>query len=115
MNAKLKIVTQIPLRGLWSETGSIRASRLRNLSSLDIRDLLLEGEVQFVVVDVGLKPRWIAVGDCYSFWMDEVQHRLAEPDAQLTSSQMPGIYSYRASEWHSDEITVPVVVLELYH
>lgn len=109
MDPKLRIVTQLPLRGLWRDTGSVQAFRGRPLSSNDIRDLLREDPVQFVVVDVGLKPRWIELSDCYRFWMDEVQHHLAEPEAKSAND---GVYFYWAFEWHSDEVGSPIVVLE---
>ena len=115
MDPKLKIVTQLPLRGLWNDSGSLHASRNRPLSSFDVRELLREGPLQFVVVDVGLKPRWISLDDCYRFWMDEVQHHLAEPGAKLNPDQMPGMYAYWASEWGSDEVKAPIVVLEVSH
>ncbi len=110
MDPKLRIVTQLPLRGLWRETGAIQAFRGRALSSADIRELLRSGPVQFVVVDVGLRPRWIELNDCYRFWMDEVQHHLAEPDVKVENK---GVYCYWAVEWHSDDIDTAIVVLEL--
>jgi hypothetical protein len=115
VHPKLKIVTQLPLRGLWADSGPVKASRRRPLSSTDVRDLLLETAVQFVVVEVGQKPRWIDLDDCYRFWMDEVQHRVTDPDSKLLSDQIVGVYSYGASEWQSEEITTPIVVLELGH
>ena len=115
MQPTLKIVTQLPLRGLWTDNGPLQASRLRSLSSNGVRDLLRQDPVQFVVVDVGIKPRWIPRDDCYRFWMDEVQHRLVDPDPQLTQNDVPSLYCYRASEWYSEEIDTPIVVLELCH
>jgi len=110
VDPKLRIVTQLPLRGLWRDNSSIEAFRGGALSSSDIRELLRLGPVQFIVVDVGLKPRWIELGDCYRFWMDEVQHHLAEPD---TRDAKNGVYQYWAVEWHSQEVDNPIVVLEL--
>jgi hypothetical protein len=115
VDPKLRIVTQLPLRGLWRETGSVSASRLRALSSRDIRDLLRLGPVQFVVVDVGLKPRWIDLEACYGFWLDEAQHHVVEPQAESTVSQLVGVYCYLASEWESEEVDSPIIVLELRH
>ncbi len=114
-NTKLGIVTKLPLRGLWGENGAITASRLRELSISDVIDLLREGEVQFIVADVGSKPRWIDLADCYRFWMDEAKHHMAEPDNGGAASATPGVYSYWASEWHSEEVKVPVIVLEVSH
>jgi hypothetical protein len=115
VDPKRRIVTQLPLRGLWRDSETINASRSRALSSANLRDLLRRSTVHFVVVDVGRKPRWIELEDCYRFWMDEVQHHLVAPEAKLAMDQMPGVYCYRASEWQSGEIASPIVVLEVQH
>jgi hypothetical protein len=115
VDPRRRIVTQLPLRGLWRESETINASRARTLSSAQIRDLLRRSAVQFVVIDLGRKPRWIELEDCYRFWMDEVQLHLVEPEAKLAMDQMPGVYCYRASQWQSEEIASPIVVLEVCH
>jgi hypothetical protein len=112
---KLKIVTQLPLRGLWNDYGSLEATRKQDLSSAEVRELLRSGEVQFVVIDVGLEPRWIELNDCYRFWMDEVQHHLIEPDDKAFLDHLPGCYGYRASEWRCAIIAKPIVALERCH
>lgn len=113
MDPKLRIVTQLPLRGLWRDSGTVEAARVRTLSSSDVRALLREGEVQFVVVDVGLKPRWIDLKDCYRFWMDEAKLHVADPETPMVLSQMTDGYCYKASEWQSEAIAAPIVVLEM--
>ena len=115
VNSKLRVVTQLPLRGLWTDDGAINAMRVRDLSSSNIRELLRASEVQFVVVDLGQKPRWIDLADCYRFWLDEAQYRIAEPDVDVALAQKSGVYTYRASEWESSEIKAPIVVLEVGH
>ena len=115
METKLKIVTRLPLGGLWRDSGPVNAVRGRELSSADVRALLRMGPVQFVVVDVGVKPRWIDPKDCYGFWMDEVQSHFAEPTSENAALQVSNVYCYWASEWQSDESEAPIVVLELRH
>jgi len=108
MDPKLKVVTQLPLRGLWTDSGPVEAVRVRALSTVEVRELLRNGPVQFVVVEVGVKPRWIELEDCYRFWMDEVKDHLAEPRVQAL-----GVYTYHASEWVSETIEPAIVVLEV--
>jgi hypothetical protein len=112
VDPKRRIVTQLPLRGLWQDSGPISAWRSRQLSSSELRDLLRDGPVQFVVADVGVKLRWIDLEDCYRFWMNEVKHHLAEPEEQINSNVMSELYFYAASEWESQEPNSPIVVLE---
>jgi len=47
--------------------------------------------------------------------MNEVKHHLAEPNAKMILNEIPGCYGYWASEWQSDEVQEPIVVLELSH
>ena len=109
MDPKLKVV------GLWTDSGPVEAVRGRALSSEDVRELLRNGPVQFVVVDVGVKPRWIEVEDCYRFWMDEVKLHLIEPGAKVILDELPECYGYWASEWLREEVTTPIVLLEQCH
>ena len=59
VDAKLRIVTHLPLRELWRDYGLETTARIRSLTEDDIRSLLRYGKIQFVVVDVGAVPRWI--------------------------------------------------------
>ena len=115
MDPKLRVVTRLPLGGLWTDSGPVEAVRGRALSSEDVRELLRNGPVQFVVVDVGQKPRWIEVEDCYRFWMNEVKHHLIEAGAQVRMEELPECYGYWGSEWLRDEEKPPIVVLEQCH
>lgn len=115
MDPKLSIVTQLPLRKLWSDSGPINAVPGRALCSSSLREMLRAEPVQFVVADLGRKPRWIELKDCYRFWTEEVNPHLAEPDAKIILNQMPDGYCYKAFEWQSEEIVAPIVVLEWWH
>ena len=57
VDAKLRIVTHLPLRELWRDDGLKTTARIRSLTEDDIRSLLRYGKIQFVVVDVGAVPR----------------------------------------------------------
>jgi len=115
MDPKLKVVTQLPLRGLWTDSGPVEAVRVRALSTVEVRELLRNGPVQFVVVEVGVKPRWIELEDCYRFWMDEVKLHLIEPGAKVIRDELPEFYGYWASEWLREEVPTPIVLLEMCH
>lgn len=115
MDPALRIVTQLPLVELWSDKGVTTKTRIRPLSSEDIACLLRCGHVQFVVVNVGDQPHWIALEECYDFWKSEVRSHLVAPDSLLRLDEFPNGYGYFASEWSSGEETTPIVVLERNH
>jgi len=114
MDAALRIVTHLPLQELWGENGFTITSRGRWLAHDDITRFLRTGPVQFVVVDVGVAPRWIEVSDCYTFWKGEAKPHLSSPKEGTPLDKFPGCYCYFASEWQS-ATERPLVVLERHH
>jgi hypothetical protein len=114
MDAKLKIVTHLPLRELHRDDGFTTTSRGRALSKDVITNLLRAGPVQFVVADVGTSPRWIPLHECHQFWKDEVQPHLAA-DAKIVLDEFPVGYCYLASAWDNATGEAPIVVLETSH
>jgi hypothetical protein len=114
MLASQRIITELPLVELWNDRGPISAARSRDLIASDIRELLHCGPVRFVVADVGARPDWIALKDCFSFWKDEVQGHLADPKQQVGLDRFPDEYCYFATEWSAPD-GPPIVVLERAH
>ena len=115
METLLKIVTLMPLQELWWPDGYTSKDRKSYLSEEDIKRMLQLGPVQFVVIDVGLAPKWIPVSERFDFWKTEVLCHLAAPDSKPSLNDFPGSYFYWASEWKSPEGSPPVVVLEMCH
>ena len=95
MDAKLRIVTQLPLRELWRDDGFSTAARGRSLTHNDVREFLASGSVQFVVAEVGAAPRWIPASECFDFWKKEAKPHLAR-DTKAFLSAFSGGYCYFA-------------------
>lgn len=113
LDPSLRIIKRLPLEELWRDDGFISTSRGKRLRADDIRDLLRAGRIQFVIADVGSKPRWIGLDDCYRFWKTEVKPHLAEPNQRTYLDSFPDSYCYTACEWGAAE--APIVVLEHHH
>jgi hypothetical protein len=113
VDAKLRIVTQLPLRELWRDDGFSSVTRGKSLTHDDVREFLTSGPVQFVVVDVGLAPRWIPTSECFDFWKNEAKPHLASGTKAFLDG-FPGGYCYFASQWEA-QTTVPIVLLEKQH
>ena len=112
MDFRLKIVTETPVKKLWTEAGYIDAVRGRNLKVDDIKaDLPI---TQFVVADPGLKLKWIDHKETYTFWKDEVQKRVADNLNHIEARSFPENYSYIATEW-TREADNKIVLLEKIH
>src|ERR1700722_2540644 len=109
-----RIITELPLRELWDDSGPVPAAWVRDLSVLQLREMLARGPVRFVVADVGTKPRWFPEAACFDFWKSEVQPHLAELDHRIHLEQFPGGFCYFASEW-AVVGGKPVVVLQRGH
>jgi hypothetical protein len=115
MNAAHRIVARLPLTELWREDGFATSSCKRLLAEDDITALLRAGRVQFVIVNVGSKLSWIPSGECFDFWKHEVKPHLAEPGSSARLEDFPGDYCYFASEWGSDDTSLPIVVCTKEH
>ena len=114
MDWSRRIITQLPAEELWTDAGPVGSTRERPLSAADLRELLAAGPVRFVFLNVGDKPEWVPLSQCFVFWKHEIKPHLAEPDARVSSDEFPGGYCYRASEWSAVD-DVPIVVLEKHH
>jgi hypothetical protein len=113
VDAHFRIVTQLPLRELWRDDGFSTTTRGKSLSVDDVRDFLGSGPVEFVVVDVGVAPRWIPQNECFNFWKHEAKSHLAS-GMKVVLSEFPGGYCYFASHWEG-ETSTPIVLLEKHH
>lgn len=114
MDPARRIINRLPLDELWNDQGTIAATRGRDLSRKEIRDLLRAAPAQFVVADVGSPLRWIPVSACYDVWKTELQAHLADPGSEFRLEQFPGDYCYVASGWKL-AAGGAVVVLETFH
>jgi hypothetical protein len=114
MQAFQRIVTSTPLGELFDEQGTTTHKRTCDLGSREIRTLLRQGRVQFVVVDGGKPPQWIPLSDCFNFFKREVAKHIAEPKQPVCLDDFAEGYFYFASKWVAEDESV-AVVLELNH
>lgn len=114
MDPSKRVVTHLPLTELWTESASLEAVSCGSLGKSEIVQLLREGNVCFVVADVGKKLQWIPKTDCFKFWKREVLPHLVEVESQVQLGHFPGNYCYFASEWRSED-EHKIVVLERAH
>lgn len=108
-----KVVTRTPVTVLWNNSGLVPGERGPQLTQGDIKTLLKQGPVQFVVADVGHPFAWIPVKNCFDFWKEELKTHLAEGDS-FYLADYSGEYCYVALQWESDS-SVPIVILEKHH
>jgi hypothetical protein len=113
VDPRLRVVIRLPLDELWRDDGFSTAARGKSLIEEDIRRLLHDGPVQFVVANVGSPLRWIPVNECFLFWKNDAKRHLATGRKAILD-EFPGTYCYFASQWDSAEST-PIVLLEMTH
>ena len=114
MNLSDRNVTKIPLEILWTSETELESQRINYLTPTNIRDLLKQGEVYFIIADVGQKLLWIQPAECYEFWKSEVEKHVAINLDNINLEDFPGNYAYIASKWTS-YAHIPVVLLEKIH
>ena len=109
------IVTRLPLEQLWRDDGFTSSSRGEPLGLEGITALLRIGAVSFVVVDVGLAPRWIPLKECFDFWKRDGRSNLVQPHAKVLLDKFLSGHFYRAYRWTAENQSEPIIVLEKYH
>ena len=109
-----KIVTDIPLKTLWTDKEQLQASRGSYLTGLEVEQLLKSSAIQFVVADPGQKLKWVDIDDCFRFWKTEVSKHLANDFNKIELDAFPDNYAYLASRWTAEN-KAPIIVLEKCH
>lgn len=106
-------VTQTPLTSLRTPEGVV-VRRARDVTVADIKQLLSNAAVRFVVADVGSPLRWISEEERFRFWKGEAQAHIATAE-KMSLDDCPDGYFYFASEWRADAATQVVILLEKHH
>lgn len=115
MEFSKRIVTEIPMKVLWDQSGDIEAFRVGYLGLNDLKALIKTNPLEFIVANVGDTLRRIPADQCYAFWKSEVKnHLINNPARQIRLSDYPDEYAYLASEW-SGQIETTIILLETYH
>jgi len=114
MNFSDKIVTAMPLVNIWTTNNELKSQRVAYLTKDDIKNILKQGPVNFIVADVGHKLIWIDPSQCYDFWKSEVQIHVATDLRNIYLDNFVDNYAYVASKWNADDPT-PIILLEKRH
>lgn len=113
MQSPNKIVTQLPLSTLWIDNVEVSGLRERYLDATEIRELLRQTALVFVIADVGTELQWIARDKSFAFWKEEVETRVANDIHKIILEDFMDGYAFIASQWTSKEGVV--VLLEKVH
>jgi hypothetical protein len=108
-----RIVTKLPLTGIWDDKGLVSEARVRHIDKEEIRDLMRTGTVQFIVANCGEGLRWIPELDRFSFWK-RTERSIAKPETPIRLEEFPGQIAYVASEWRGRN-GEQLVLLEAHH
>ncbi|WP_165249791.1 hypothetical protein [Paludisphaera soli] len=111
-----RLIMQTPLTELWDARGTLPIKERRDVGCEQVRQLLRDGPVRFVIADCGRTIRWIALEDSFRFWKEEVKSHLIDWSVHVRGTRLedwPGEYFYSGSEW--DEVDGAAVVLLVKH
>jgi hypothetical protein len=76
-----RIVGSTPLSAIWNCDGDLDAKRIRDVGADDIKSMLQQGPVQFVVANVGSPLDWIQPDLSLDFWRQIAKRRIVSADA----------------------------------
>jgi hypothetical protein len=113
MQSPNRIVTQLPLTTLWINNVEVSALRERYLDTTEIRELLKQMPLVFIIADVGKELQWIEKDKCFAFWKEEVEIHVANDIHKIILDDFMDGYAFIASQWTSEEGLM--VLLEKVH
>lgn len=104
----------MPLEELWTiDDGPIAAAKECDVDAEDIRELLRQGSIRFLLVTLDDAPRWVDHAECFTFWKAEVRGHVYDRE-RPRREDYTGEYFYFAASWLL-ESGERVIVLEKRH
>ena len=120
MDPSQRVVTQMPLRELWTDRGPLAVTRLRSLGASDLAVALHAGPLlsptRFVVADIGKPSQWLDSAQALAFWRDQASGRIVDPSAAgFRLDDFSGEHCFTASEWRHGVSDAPIYLFERHH
>lgn len=112
--SRYRVVSSLPLRELWDDSGPLVARSSGYASLGQVRDIVSSSPVTFVLADAGMALVWIPARETFRFWKTQARFRIATPGEPIRLEDFPGQYAYLASIWELSDGKV-VVALERQH
>jgi hypothetical protein len=91
----------------------IEAKRMEYLNKENIKQILSQQAVKFVIVNLGDKLKWIDERDCFDFWKKTAKQNIAETE-RIILEDFPREFAFGASRWVLKDETI-IIVLEMFH
>lgn len=112
MDIPHKLVTELPLKEMWSVDGPIQATREKYITKDELNDLLIISPVEFVIANIGEDLKWVPVRKCYEIWNAILKDNVAQDIDSLDLDSFPNGFAYVASKWSGE---TSVILLERHH
>jgi ribosomal protein L19E len=109
-----KKVTEIPLKNIWNNTGLFNAHRNNYLTRDEVKQLIRQGPVTFIIANIGERLIWVDPNKFYDLWKSEIKDHLVTNPDEIDPDKYPGYYAYLTSEWTSD-YNGKLILLEKFH
>lgn len=104
----------MPMPNLWRDNENVFAKRERYLTAFDIKRMLRNDPIEFVVASIGEKLKWISYDKSFDFWKTEIKPHLVDDINNINLDSYLDNYAYVASEWVG-EIGTQIILIEKYH
>ena len=114
MSLTKRTVREIPLNELWIDEALLDVKRTSCLTRIDIKSILKDHPVAFVVADIGQPLRWVKLSECYNFWKSEAEKQIADNPDLIDLNDFPNNYAFIASKW-TGRNGEDIILLEKIH
>ncbi len=103
--------TKTPLDELWDQNGPLKAQRIGRRTSGQIRQLLRESGLDFVVADVGLPLQWHTGEEALRFWATAKNQICDHLEQGCELESFPDEYFFFAEEWRAESGEIIILLI----
>ncbi|WP_151088390.1 hypothetical protein [Hymenobacter baengnokdamensis] len=107
-------ILKTPIKDFQLENNLDGYRRDKRLTKEDIKAIIQDKPVQFVIADVGHELEIISIDQCFKLWKAEVEKHLADASKHNRLEDYPDEYLYFASKWIAEDLS-PIILLEKQH
>lgn len=107
-------VARTPLESLWNDDGPLKAQRIGERTTEQIRQMLREKSVSFVAADVGLPLQWHTGKEACEFWAGVKTRICDDLNKGCRLEDFPDESFFFAEEWRLEDGETVILLIHCH-
>jgi len=114
MKLDQRIVTNLPIDELWTDSAILEYERKEYLTERQVQEIILQGKIAVVEASCGLKLSWVSPDQTLDFFKSKVKGHVADDPKIISLADFESNWCYLPSKWVNLD-GQEVILLETYH